>query len=251
MRFQVTLVLLLGGIAFAIGKGTGVAPSELLPCLIPLVVLVLVVVAVANRGNTSAVNRMVLGIRLLNRGRYSEALAHFDAERNAAPNDPVVLFDCGITRLQLWQLDRAHGLLEDAWRLRKLSGNQQVLNALVPEHLALVSALRNDGAKAKEWLALVPAPDADPARNALVNGVLAAHGNDWARARQLLGPFEVKQLGGVFGGLVRAVDALCIERLTGEVRHLDRVALYGETGPEELRKVWPEFVEFVDRSPAW
>ena len=44
---------------------------------------------------------------------------------------------------------------------------------------------------------------------------------------------------------------MCIEKLTGELRHVDRIALFGETGPEELRKAWPELIAFVERAPAW
>lgn len=42
-----------------------------------------------------------------------------------------------------------------------------------------------------------------------------------------------------------------IEHLSGEKRHVDRIALFGETGPEGLRKGWPELIDFVERAPAW
>ena len=70
-------------------------------------------------------------------------------------------------------------------------------------------------------------------------------------ARAKLSTFEVKQTSGTIGTFARTLDAFCIERLTGELRHIDRIALFGETGPEGLRKAWPEFIAFVERAPAW
>jgi tetratricopeptide (TPR) repeat protein len=250
MRAQVAVVLTVAVIVTAMAVAMKVNVLQAVGCIGPLTLLVLGLMLVARQ--RPVLTRLALGVRLLNRGRYSEALTHFEAERQAVPNDPLVLFDVGVTRLQLWQLDRARAALEDAWSLRaRAAGHARTLNTLVPEHLALICALRNEPTASLEWQRTVPPDDADPARAALANAILAAHAGEWATARTLLSSFEVKQLGGVFGGLVRAVDAMCIERLTGEQRPLDRVALYGETGPEELRKVWKDLVEFVDRSPPW
>jgi hypothetical protein len=60
----------------------------------------------------------------------------------------------------------------------------------------------------------------------------------------------VKQLGGGTGALVNALRAWAIERTTGELRHVDRVLLFGETGPQAVEKVWPELAQFVARAPA-
>lgn len=193
-----------------------------------------------------------LGVRALNRGRYFEALEAFSKLATIAPRDPVIHFDLGLARLQLWQLDQARAALDVAWAGRQEAGDYSTqLVALVPENVALVAALQGRAEEALRWLSAVPSPDADPARSALVRGVIAARAGDWNGARALLAPFEVKQLGGSLGGLSRVLDAMAIEGLTGERRHVDRVALYGETGPEALRPHWPELVDFVERTPAW
>jgi hypothetical protein len=42
-----------------------------------------------------------------------------------------------------------------------------------------------------------------------------------------------------------------VEEASGELRHVDAVPLFGETGPEGLRKAWPELIAVVERAPAW
>ena len=100
-------------------------------------------------------------------------------------------------------------------------------------------------------LAEVPAGRGDPGRVGLAEAILLIRAGDAMGARAKLGRFEVKHMAGTIGALARTLDALCIERLTGELRHVDRVALFGESGPDELRKAWPELIAFVERAPAW
>jgi tetratricopeptide (TPR) repeat protein len=217
-----------------------------------VLLLILAGVLGVRRRKPSGPTPLALGVRALNRGRYSEALEIFQRLAAVAPRDPIVHFDLGVTRLQLWQLDRARAALDVAWAGRTEAGDFSTqLLSLVPENMALVAALSGRAEEAARWLSAVPEQDADPARAALVRGVLAAKAGEWSGAREFLAPFEVKQLGGALGGLARVLDAMAIEGLTGERRHIDRVALYGETGPEALRPHWPELVEFVNRTPAW
>jgi hypothetical protein len=58
-------------------------------------------------------------------------------------------------------------------------------------------------------------------------------------------------MAGTIGALARTIDALCIEQLTQERRHVDRVVLFGEAAPDELKRHWPELIAFVERAPAW
>lgn len=115
--------------------------------------------------------------------------------------------------------------------------------ALLPEHLALTHALLGRTGDAQRMLIEVPAGQGDPGLVALAQAILLqrARADDAAGARAKLNSFEAKQLTGSIGALARTLDALCIEKLTGELRHVDRVAQFGETG----------LVAFVERAPEW
>lgn len=189
------------------------------------------------------------GVRLLHQGRYAQALKQFETYRKAQPTEPIGAFNAGSTRLQLWKLEAALADLEAAQKMAK--GKVEALKTLLPEHLALTFALLGRPADARRHLAEIPAEKGDPGRIALAEAVLHARNGELHLAREKLSSFEAKQMGGTLGALARTVDALCIERLTNELRHVDRVALFGETGPDELRKAWPELIAFVERAPAW
>jgi hypothetical protein len=189
------------------------------------------------------------GVKLLGQGRYVQALEIFEKYRQAQPNEPAGAFNSGSTKLQLWKLDAALADLESARAMAK--GKVAALTALLPEHLALVQALLGREASARQNLKDIPADQADPGRIRLAEAILLARSGDAAGARAKLSSFEVKQMAGTIGALARTLDAMCVERLTGELRHVDRIALFGETGPDGLRKAWPELISFVERAPAW
>lgn len=189
------------------------------------------------------------GVRLLYQGRYVQALQKFEEYRRAQPQQPAGPFNTGSTKMQLWKLESA---LLDLQASEKLAnGKVPTMAAMIPEHLALTLALLGREGEARLQLAAIPAGQGDPGRVALVEGILLARRGDAAGARAKLNTFEVKQMAGTVGGLARALDAFCIEQLNGELRHVDRIALFGETGPDELRRAWPEFIAFVERAPAW
>ncbi|MBE2253490.1 MAG: hypothetical protein IAE78_28440 [Myxococcus sp.] len=119
---------------------------------------------------------------------------------------------------------------------------------LVVEHQALVKALLGDVAGARQALGQRPS-SADPRLNTLTEAVLQLRAGDLEGARTRLGRFDAKQLAGTFGALGRALEGFCVAQLSGELRHVDRVALYGETGSGELASAWPELVAFVERAP--
>ncbi len=197
------------------------------------------------RGHASAVE----GLRLFQQGRYVQALAIYEKYRKAHPRQPLSPLNTGAARLFLWKLDQALLDLQEAQRL--LGTQEWELRGMILENLALTQALLGRSAEARLTLSNIPAGKADPPRVGLVEGVLLARTGDAAGARAKLGTFGVKQLGGSIGAMSRAVDGLCIETLTGQQRHIDRVALFGETGPDELRKAWPELIAYVERTPAW
>ena len=187
------------------------------------------------------------GVRFLNQGRYVQALELFEQYRRSRPIDPVGSFYAGAARLQLWRLDEARVDLE---RTKQVGGQASPhLAELLPEFLSILYALLGRAEDARRVMAESPIATRDPGRVALVQAILLAREREWQRARQELARMEVKQLSGSLGALSRTLDAFCVERLTGELRHVDRIALYGEAGADQLRLYWPEFVDFVDRAP--
>lgn len=188
-------------------------------------------------------------LRLFRQGRYVQALAIYEKYRKAQPKQPLAALNCGAARLFLWKLEQALLDLEEAQRL--LGSQEWELRGMLLENLALTQALLGRAGEARLTLTEIPEGKADPARVGLTEAILLARTGDAAGARAKLSSFEVKQLGGSIGAMSRAVDGFCLETLTGQRRHLDRVALFGETGPDELRKAWPELVAYVERAPAW
>lgn len=214
---------------------------------LPLIVLftIFVVVMRRSRKKNALANE---GVGLMSQGRYAEALEKFEQYRRANPKEAAGAFNAGVAKLSLWKLESA---AEDLKAAEQLGGHKlATLVTLLPEHLALTLALLSDEPGARRSLAALPAGKGDAGRIALAEAILLARSGNSSEARRLLGSFEAKQLGGSVGALARTVDAMCVESLTGELRHVDRIALFGETGPQELRKAWPEIVAFVERAPA-
>jgi hypothetical protein len=188
------------------------------------------------------------GLRLLNEGRALAALEAFSKSREKNPDDPAHVYNVAVAQFRLWRLEAAMAELETA--KTKQGAGQGSVAALLPSQEGLVLALLGllpqakaalERSQAKETVAVV----------LVARGIVAARERDWSQARQHLNAHEVKQLGGSLGALTRAIDALCVEQLTGERRHVDRIGLFGEASPDELRRHWPELIAFVDRAPAW
>ncbi|MFO0597836.1 MAG: hypothetical protein U0228_21220 [Myxococcaceae bacterium] len=190
------------------------------------------------------------GIQLLWAGRYLQALEIFEQERAKDPKQPVHVFNAGSAKLQLWKLGAAAADFEATSKL-VVKGKEGALATILPEHLGLTFALLGRTGEAWKCVKEMPVAPTESGRRLLTEGVLLAREGNFSEARRKLGAFEVKQLSGTIGALARTVDALCIEKTNGELRHVDRVALFGEAAPDELERGWPELVDFVKRAPAW
>lgn len=82
----------------------------------------------------------------------------------------------------------------------------------------------------------------------LTRAVEAIRLGDFAAAETLLASSAVFRFsGGAPRQLADALAAWCALELHGERRYLNRVALFGEGGPDELAQCWPEFVAALDR----
>jgi len=66
-------------------------------------------------------------------------------------------------------------------------------------------------------------------------------------SRGLSPPGEVRQLGGTERAIADTLAAWCALELRGELRPIDRIALFGEAAPDGLFEVWPELQAFLER----
>lgn len=198
------------------------------------------------------------GIQLLNQGRYSQALEKFTALAKLEPKSPIAPFNIGTVQLALWRTGEACAQFEKTWQMLEKPPQRvtvhasppDAVKAVVPQHAALACALHGDVARANEWLSKAIEGPQGTRWAILSRAALACRNGDFATAVRELDHFEVKQIGGGTGALASTLRAWAIERTTGELRHVDRVLLFGETGPETLQKVWPELAAFVERAPA-
>lgn len=196
------------------------------------------------------VNRVSIeGVTLMNQGRFLDALGTFERGQTLAPRSHLFPFNRGVVLVSLWRIAEADTAFAKAASM-KFANLGLNLERLVTPQRALVAALQGKLDEARTHLAR--AEQLSLTRSAhltIANAIIALRAGDAAKARALLAGYEVKMLGGPMRGLSDALSAWCVERLTGERRPIDKVALFGESGPEGLRLVWPEVITFVERAP--
>lgn len=195
-----------------------------------------------------AANRLsVEGNSLLSQGRFVEAIAMFERAAKLARRSNVIPYYRGVALMCLWRLDEAEQSFAEAAAQRFVAAD---LTKLLYPSRSLAAALNGRTDEARARIAEAERLGAgNTAEVTLARAVLHARAGEWAAARGLLQRYEVKLLGGPMRGLADALYAWCVERLTGELRAVDRVGLQGEAGPDGLKKVWPELVAFVDLAP--
>ena len=116
--------------------------------------------------------------------------------------------------------------------------------------LALVSALKGNPADAERRLAEADQRGSGKTgTSTLARAVVAARAGRWAETRELLRRYEVTLLGGPTGALADTLAAWAVEKTSGERRHVDPVALFGEGSSASLQEYWPELVAFVEQAP--
>lgn len=227
---------------------------DFLPVLFGGAIVVFIAFAYARGTRANKLN--MEGINLLNQGRYSEALQRFEEYARRQKDAPAASFNVGATRLALWQPVQAMDHFEKvitgktgfvigaAGYLAALRGHARANIGLA---LALVGRSDDAGSRLN---ALEGGKEPVAATAFLARAVLACRAGDWAAARQHLLRHEVQQLGGHQRALSDTLLSWTSERTGGLPVPLNKVALYGETGPEHVRSVWPELVDFVDRAPS-
>ena len=111
---------------------------------------------------------------------------------------------------------------------------------------ALVAALEGRLREAVQRLDEARELKSDSAAEAvLASAVLACRRGDWARGRELLERQECLSLLATSRGMRDALLAWSVERLTGERRPVDPLAVFGEASLDKLQAAWPELVAFI------
>jgi tetratricopeptide (TPR) repeat protein len=195
-----------------------------------------------------AANRLsVEGNSLLAQGRFVEAIAMFERAAKLARRSNVLPYYRGVALLCLWRVAEAEASFAEAASQRLATAD---LTKLLFPSRSLTAALLGKDDLARERLAEAERIGAGATAEALLaRAVLAVRARRWSDARELLQRYEVKLLGGPMRGLADALYAWCVEQSSGELRPVDRVGLFGEAGPESLKRLWPDFTDFVARAP--
>ncbi|GMT99360.1 hypothetical protein KH5H1_34790 [Corallococcus caeni] len=188
------------------------------------------------------------GLQLLSEGRVAAALDRFEAARPLAKVQVVPTYNIGITQLQLWRLPTAGRELSSLESRKDLTPQ---FRAVLSTALALVDALEGRLARVESRLAEAKSQVDFPLGLApLASAVVACREGRWAEARALLGDASLENLTGPLRGLRNALEAWCVEQLTGERRPVDAIALFGEASQDSLQAAWPEFVDHVVKHAA-
>jgi tetratricopeptide (TPR) repeat protein len=232
---------------FAAFFATGMAPAVRLAGLIGAVAVAFVFIVLrSRRANTDALD----GIALLNQGRFSEALAAFQRGLTRFPQSNALVFNTGVALVSLWRVAEADAAFAKAAGMKLARLSFDVTSMLEPQR-ALVAALQGQTEEATAHLQASEALKLGRSAHVLLaRAILTVRAGAFAEARQQLAVYEIRLLGGPTRGLADALSAWCLEQTTGERRHVDRLGLFGEAGPDTLRRFWPELADFVERAPA-
>lgn len=154
----------------------------------------------------------------------------------------------GLAYAQLWKTQAAVDEL-DASLAGKGAWRSALKSTLPTIHhtRALGLAVLGRADEARRAVSAVPTESVIEGMSHLTEAVLLVRAGDFDRALPLTNTVAVRRLGGTAGELGRALEAMCTERLTHQPQRVDRVAFFGEASPDELRRVWPELVAFVER----
>ncbi|MBZ4374059.1 hypothetical protein [Corallococcus sp. AS-1-6] len=181
------------------------------------------------------------GLQLLSEGRVAAALERFEASRPLAKVQVVPTYNIGIARLQIWQLPVAGRELSS---LESRKGLTAQFRAVLSAALALVDAIEGRLARVAPRLAEARSRVDVPLWFApLASAVVACREGHWAEARALLADAALENLNGPLRGLRNALEAWCVEQLTGEARPVDAIALFGEASQDSLQAAWPYVVK--------
>jgi hypothetical protein len=181
-------------------------------------------------------------IALLAEGRLVDAVAAFTEAERLISRSPLPGYNIGCASIWLWRLDEARPRIEKA--TRGLAGGPIRIMA-VPQ-LCFIAAVANDRARADalmkevERFQLMKAPLVNVSR-----AVWAARSQRWAEVLNELEFGRVRALGGPARAFSDALRGWAMVQTGQPEPLLDAVGVFGETGPDALKKWWPEFAEYI------
>jgi hypothetical protein len=181
------------------------------------------------------------------KGRFAEALELWTQSFEKTPWKPTVRFNIASARINLWQLRRAREDLLQSLALAA-KAKQTALPPVAHVQLAFLEALEGNVAASREYSAKGQSAATDQLP-LLTEAVLDLREGRVEKAHRALRQSETRQIQGTLGELVRTLDTYCVFLVSGEVRHVDKVALFHEASPDELLRAWPQFAAFLARAP--
>jgi hypothetical protein len=196
----------------------------------------------AQRG--AAVNNT--GLTLMGEGRIVEALAKFE-EAKGLLSSPLPTFNIGMASLWLWRLDEARLALEAA--TTTLAGAPMRVIAMPALHL--IATLQSDAPRvAKYAQELVTLKNERSSIVHMARAVVALREKRWKDVLDALSLQNTRPLGGPARATADAMRAWAMVEVGAPCPPIDHVGVFGETGPAAVRKWWPEFAEFLERTAA-
>jgi hypothetical protein len=233
--FLVILLSFFGGYFGVQGNRT----AGMLLFVVPVVAFIIWTVRRAQRGAREN-NR---AISLMSEGRYVEAIAAFEIAAGLMPRSPLPGYNAGSASIWLWRLDDARTRIEKS---TTTFAGRPIRIMAVPS-LAFIAAVQNDRSRAEaldkeiETLNLTHGPMV-----LLARAVWFARDEKWREVMDALDFNRIRALGGPSRAVADALRAWAMVKTGQPLPPIDRVGVFGETGPEALKKWWPEFTLFLE-----
>ncbi len=205
--------------------------------------LVIVMIIWALRRGQRGARENNRAIALMNEGRYVEAIAAFEAAASLMPRSPLPGYNIGNASIWLWRLEDARVRIDKA--TRTLAGRP--IRIMAVPGLAFIAAMQKDKPRADaldkeiETLNLSRGPMV-----LLARAVWLARDEKWREVMDALDFNRIRALGGPARAVADALRAWAMVKTGQPLPPIDRVGVFGETGPDALRKWWPEFAEFLE-----
>ncbi|HEY0881283.1 MAG TPA: hypothetical protein VGD87_07125 [Archangium sp.] len=173
-------------------------------------------------------------------GRYLETLTQIKRARRLWPSWEGLTFLQGKTELVLWRVDAARATLH---RLMSLGLGFEPQDERIVFTTALIAAeVAGDAENVRERVA---AARYHEAYLVLPNLIRAARERDHALVLELASQEDL--IPREFMPLVRVLAAWSREEAAPQA--IDPIPLLGETGLDQVEKVWPDLADFIRRAP--
>lgn len=173
----------------------------------------------------------------LNERRFADAYAVAKDGLERWPESQFFQLNLALAAMPLWRLTEARASLRRLFNM--VVSHEEECRVLALEVVA--AELHGDPDAARERAVRAGVPERLLAPADLIR---AARERDWATVERLRGGPDSS---GLLSPLLDALRAWAREESAPEP--IDKVALLGETGIDQIEKVWPDFADFIRRAP--